>query len=216
MQPVGTAAAIDRGAAAEPFDVEPIARIDEILERFRGLIGHDFEGYRNHVQRMAHACFALAGAGRSERAGGARADEAARTGPAPLTRVEREKIVVAACFHDIGLWTAGTFDYIEPSIAAAREHLTLVGRPAWIPEVDAIIAEHHKLRAHADGGLVELFRRGDLVDFSLGAVRFGLSRGWVRAVKACYPNAGFHRGLVLRALRWVARHPLSPAPMAKW
>jgi hypothetical protein len=208
---------------AGAFDVEPIVRIDEILGPFRGLIGSDFEGYRNHVQRMTHACFALADAGalgaRHRSEGGARPgreEDAARSAAPLLSDAEREKIVIAACFHDIGLWTAGTFDYIEPSIAAAREHLTLVGRAAWIPEVETMIAEHHKLRAYRGGGLIELFRRGDLLDFSLGVFRSGLSRRLVRAVKMRYPNAGFHRGLVRRALRWGVRHPLNPAPMAKW
>jgi hypothetical protein len=197
------------------FDVEPIERIDEILGLFRGLLGSDFEGYRNHVQRMTHACFALADAGEPG-AQHRREGEGSRPEAAILTDSEREKIVIAASFHDIGLWTAGTFDYIEPSIAAAREHLTLVRRAPWIREVETMIAEHHKLRAYRGGGLIELFRRGDLVDFSLGVVRFGLSRRWIRAVKARYPNAGFHRGLVRRALRWGVRHPLNPAPMAKW
>ena len=40
------------------------------------------------------------------------------------SRVELEKIAVAAVFHDLGIWTNKTFDYIAPSVAIAREHLT--------------------------------------------------------------------------------------------
>ena len=33
------------------------------------------------------------------------------------------KIAVAAVFHDIGIWSNKTFDYLEPSVALAREYL---------------------------------------------------------------------------------------------
>jgi hypothetical protein len=34
-------------------------------------------------------------------------------------RVDLEKIAVAAVFHDLGIWTNKTFDYIAPSVALA-------------------------------------------------------------------------------------------------
>jgi HD superfamily phosphodiesterase len=39
------------------------------------------------------------------------------------SRAELEKIAVAAVFHDLGIWTNHTFDYIAPSVTLAREHL---------------------------------------------------------------------------------------------
>jgi HD superfamily phosphodiesterase len=35
-------------------------------------------------------------------------------------RGDLEKIAAAAVFHDLGIWTDRTFDYIAPSIALAR------------------------------------------------------------------------------------------------
>ena len=37
-------------------------------------------------------------------------------------RAELEKIAAAAAFHDLGIWTNGTFDRIAPSIALARDN----------------------------------------------------------------------------------------------
>jgi HD superfamily phosphodiesterase len=63
------------------------------------------------------------------------------------SRVEREKIAVAAVFHDLGIWTNQTFDYIAPSVAIAREHLAARGMADWIPEIEAMIVDHHKITA---------------------------------------------------------------------
>ena len=69
--------------------------------------------YRNHVYRVTHLCLPVAG------------DNA----------VELEKLAVAAVFHDLGIWTNHTFDYIGPSVALAREHLATRGLSDWIPEI---------------------------------------------------------------------------------
>jgi len=47
-------------------------------------------------------------------------------------RGEVEKIAAAAVFHDLGIWTDRTFDYIAPSIAIAREYLVARAREDWI------------------------------------------------------------------------------------
>ena len=75
---------------------------------------------------------------------------------------------------------------------------------------------HHRIRKCEAGSLVEVFRRGDLVDFSLGVFKCGLPSGYVRDVKRRFPNVGFHRDLVARACRWTLRHPLNPLPVVKW
>jgi HD superfamily phosphodiesterase len=58
------------------------------------------------------------------------------------SRVELEKIAVAAVFHDLGIWTNSTFDYIAPSVAIARKHLADRGMADWIPEIEAMIVDH--------------------------------------------------------------------------
>jgi len=173
-----------------------IVRIDDILSQWTGVIGADYPGYRNHVVRMATFCLALR----------------------DCSEEERHKLEIAACFHDIGLWTARTFDYLEPSVLPAREYLREHRLDAWGDEIEAMILDHHKLTPVrvAPSPLVELFRRGDLVDFSLGLVRFGLSKAFIREIVTELPNTGFHRTLVRMTVAWVPRHPLNPAPMFKW
>ena len=51
-------------------------------------------------------------------------------------RVRLEKIAVAAVFHDLGIWTNHTFDYIAPSVALAREHLSACAQADWISEIE--------------------------------------------------------------------------------
>ncbi len=173
-----------------------IEQVDKILSAWKSVIGADFDGYRNHVVRMACFCFALR----------ACSDE------------EKQKIVIAACFHDIGLWTARTFDYLSPSVPPAQQYLTEKGLEKWSQEVELMITEHHKLRPYSNDhtSLIELFRQGDLVDFSLGLVTFDLPNELIAKVKRQFPNAGFHAMLVKLSARWFVQHPLNPVPMMKW
>jgi hypothetical protein len=170
--------------------------VEEVLDAHVSELGHDLVAYRNHVYRVVNLCLAVVRDG----------------------RVELEKIAVAAVFHDLGIWTNTTFDYIAPSVALAREHLTARGMADWIPEIEAMIVDHHKVttsRAHPLW-LVEPFRRADWIDVSHGLRRFGLPRTFVAAVAATWPDAGFHRRLVeLTIDRW-GKHPLNPLPMVKW
>jgi len=81
-----------------------------------------------------------------------------------------------------------------------------------------MIEEHHKLREYENENypLVELFRKGDLVDFSLGLVKFGLPNEYIKTIKRTFPNMGFHKGLLKKVSVWFLKHPLNPAPMIKW
>ena len=47
--------------------------------------------------------------------------------PARCSEDEKERIVIAGCFHDIGIWTGPSYDYLPPSIAAARAYLDKAG-----------------------------------------------------------------------------------------
>jgi len=170
--------------------------VEEVLDDHAPELGHDLTAYRNHVYRVVNLCLAIA------------ADN----------RVELEKITVAAVFHDLGIWTNHTFDYIAPSVALAREHLAARGMADGIPEIEAMIVNHHKVtpsRANPQS-LVESFRRADWIDVTRGLRRFGLPRTFVAAVAATWPNAGFHRRLVELTIDRFVKHPLTPLPMVKW
>lgn len=175
---------------------EHIPQLEEIFADWKAMIGPDYAGYRNHVYRMIHCCFALK----------------------DCNEEEREKIIIAGAFHDIGIWVEDTLDYLPPSVPPAMAYLNKRNLENWSEEIRLMITMHHKLRTYTDEKypLVELFRKGDLVDFSLGIVKFGIPKADIDALKAKFPNAGFHKMLAKRSVRWFVKHPLNPAPMMKW
>ena len=81
-----------------------------------------------------------------------------------------------------------------------------------------MIDTHHKLRPFADARypLVEVFRKADLVDVSLGLLTCGVRRPDIMCVKARFPNAGFHRTLARLVAGWAPRHLTRPLPVLKW
>ncbi|MCF6293116.1 MAG: hypothetical protein L3J04_06965 [Robiginitomaculum sp.] len=170
--------------------------VDAVLAKSKAIIGDDFDGYRNHVYRMVNCCFWLK----------------------TCSKQDMQKIQIAAAFHDIGIWVDDTFDYLAPSVPPAVQYLQDNGLQDWTDEISLMITEHHKLRAYNDNPdmLVELFRKGDLVDFSLGMFRFGIDKALLRELKTTFPNSGFHKGLIKKSLKWFIRNPLNPAPMMKW
>ena len=173
--------------------------VEEILSPWRVRIGVDYEGYKNHVYRMLHCCFALAS----------------------CSEQDRNRLMIAACYHDIGLWSALTVDYLPPSIREATSYLKANQLSHWEEEVTLLIDLHHKI--HVINGeiaekypLLEVFRRADLADFSLGMILGGVPADFMKRLKRQFPNAGFHKMLVKEAAGWFARHPLSPTPFMKW
>jgi hypothetical protein len=166
--------------------------IDEVLSDHRTALGHDLVAYRNHVYRVVNLCVAIAGP------------------------TEVEKIAVAAVFHDLGIWTNGTFDYIGPSIGLAHDYLCARGRQEWAAEIEDMIAYHHKITPATDrDSLIEAFRRADWIDVTRGLRTFGVARPFIARGFATWPNAGFHRRLVTLTLNRLRRHPLTPLPMVR-
>ena len=169
--------------------------LDEILAAHASVVGSDLVAYRNHAYRVLNWCASLSG------------------GAAQL-----EKIAIAAAFHDLGIWTARTFDYLPPSIRIAHDYLAGSARAGWTEEIEEMIAQHHKIRSYRapHGALVDAFRRADLVDLTLGWSRQGLPRSFMREVWAAFPRAGFHGRLVQFGCKRLLTHPLRPLPMLRW
>ena len=172
------------------------AEVDEVLAAFAPALGVDRTGYRNHVYRVLNHYAAQGG------------ETAAPPRPVRL----------AAAFHDLGIWTAKSFDYLEPSVALALQHLRALGRDAEAPEMQALILQHHRVRRYRGPfeATVERFRRADWIDVSLGVLRFGLPLVHLREVRQAFPDAGFHCRLCLLAGRQFVRTPLRPLPMLRW
>jgi hypothetical protein len=170
--------------------------IEALLTKWQPVLQRDYGAYRGHVYRVFNYCRGLATAEGS--AGDA-------------------KIAVAAVFHDLGIWSEQTLDYLEPSVTLAEQYLVDTRRAMWADEVASMIRQHHALRpVQQEGGpLVEAFRRADLVDLSCGWIRSGLAADVVRRARAEFPYAGFHLRITGLVLGWAVRHPLKPFPMMK-
>lgn len=173
--------------------VDRLPTLDSILARWRVDLGGDFTAYRNHCYRVANFCLALG-------------DDGAET---------RDKLSIAVAFHDLGIWSAHTYDYLAPSRALARAWLEETSRVEWCGEIEAMIELHHKIRSapSTSGRLVERFRQADWIDVSRGVLRFGSPSRDVARVLAVFPNAGFHRLLAALTLWRMKTHPFNPLPM---
>jgi hypothetical protein len=167
-----------------------LATIDAILEAHATALGADRVPYGNHAHRVAHLCLAQR----------------------PADPSAEEKVAIAAAYHDLGIWTHRTFDYLRPSVDLATAHLAGAGRRDWVPEIAEMILQHHKITRYRanPGWLVEPFRRADWVDVSRGVLRLGTPRTLVAALYEAWPGAGFHKRLMQLELGHLRRHPLKP------
>jgi len=169
--------------------------IDGVLEAWEERLGDFGLAYRNHVYRVFNLTLALS----------------------PENAEREDLIAVAAAFHDLGIWTHGTLDYLPPSARLASEHLAGDERRSWVRPVQLMIMNHHKLlpyRGEAEP-LVESFRKADLCDLTNGFFRFGLDEGFVRELNGVFPDEGFRARITRMVLRWARSHPMHPFPMVR-
>lgn len=173
-----------------------IPLLDTMLAPYAELLGEDFTAYRNHACRVATFHCLLQ----------------------PVAEQDHVRLAAAAAYHDLGIWTAGTFDYIEPSVQLAASCLRAQDRWDLIDEVVEMISNHHKLTPCCDRvqSAAETFRRADWMDVSAGLLRFGVSRDSASAVVRDFPRKGFHKVLLKMSLKRAVTHPLSPLPMLRW
>jgi HD domain len=173
--------------------VRQISILDKVLDDHAAELGGDFTAYRNHAYRVVNICVALS-----------------PDGPEHL-----EKIAIAAAFHDLGIWTDHTFDYIPPSIRLARAHLIASSQATWISEITEMILQHHKITPYRGDALVEEFRCADWTDVSSGLIRFGIPREHVKEVLSTWPDSGFHKRLLVLGLHRLRTNPWNPLPMIR-
>lgn len=168
--------------------------LEDVLNQYKPVIGSDFERYKNHVCRVFLNCLLIDG-----------------------DIENRDKYAIAAVFHDIGIWTNHTFDYLNPSIEQAKIYLHKTGRQAWTGEISRMIYWHHKLSAYTgeNENTVENFRKADWMDVSLGLLTFGLNRHSIGETRHKFPNEGFHVFLLKESVQNFFKHPLNPLPVFK-
>lgn len=150
--------------------------------------------YRNHVYRVYLNCLMID----------------------PLNE-NRPKYAIAAVFHDIGIWTDQTFDYLAPSILQAKQYLAEIDKQEWFEEISLMIDWHHKISKYKgkNEALVENFRKADWIDVSLGLKTYGFDKSKIKQNLKSIPNLGFHWFLLKQSFRNLLKSPLNPLPMFK-
>ncbi len=169
-------------------------RIEEIIIPYKEVIGKDYHRYKNHVCRVFLHCILF-----------------------DNQKSNEEKYAIAAVFHDIGIWTAHTIDYLEPSIQELKSFLIASNKEEWTDEISEMIYWHHKINRYQNGryASVEIFRKADWIDVSLGIITFGIPSKEINWIKKSLPNSGFHWFLIKKIARNLFKHPLNPLPMFK-
>ena len=166
--------------------------IDAVLDRYAPQLGDSATDYRNHLYRALNYQLRLLNT------------------PEPPP-----EIALAWAVHDIGIWTAGTWDYLAPSAAVVDEWAAQSG-VTDVARTKTMVVDHHKLRS-VDDRYVETFRLADRVDAFRGlTLGTPLTRADVREVVAALPYGGFHTFLIRSAAAWTRHHPLRPLPMLRW
>ncbi len=171
--------------------------IEQAMLLYQLPIDKDLQAYKNHVYRMFnYAAWYI-----------------------NYDEDELRKLAIAAAFHDIGIWTHSTFDYLAPSEQTAMQYLQRFALPeAWSMEVGLMIERHHQVKQY--NGLfrknVEAFRKADLADLSKGLIRGKLPFAAVTQSVDVFPYLGFHGLLVGFAAKQFFAHPLNPFPMLRW
>jgi hypothetical protein len=165
-----------------------------ILADYSPQLGSHFEKYHNHACRVYKLSCSL------------------------LTPSDEQKycLAVASAFHDLGIWSHHTFDYLGPSEELAQIYLTKQGKEELIPTVRACINLHHKLTPVKNNPLAEAFRKADLIDLSFGLFRFGLSAQLLQTLNQAFPKSGFHRFIAFKILENSLKKPWNPLPIVKW
>ena len=167
--------------------------INSILSAHSAMIGADMDRYRNHVYRVYNFAMYF---NKGE---------------------EAELLAVAAAFHDIGIWTDKTFDYLEPSIKLAVEYADAHPELYLSPEkLTQVITFHHKTTTVKLNATAEHFRWADIADLTFGLIRFGIPKQLYKDAVRGFPIKGFHWKLVKLTLKQLTVNPLNPLPMFKW
>ncbi|TRW24246.1 phosphohydrolase [Flavobacterium zepuense] len=172
----------------------PNPLIESLFNEFQPIMGADYHRYKNHVYRVFLNCLLL-----------------------DSSDLNADKYAIAAVFHDIGIWTNDTIDYLDPSIAQAKLYLLVNGREALSGEITQMIYWHHKTGAYKGKyeQTVETFRRADWIDVTFGLLSFGVERKALAANRKLLPNLGFHAFLAKAVFKNLLKHPLNPLPMFK-
>ncbi|MCE9499635.1 MAG: hypothetical protein K8R21_03915 [Leptospira sp.] len=164
--------------------------IDSILNTHKDSLGTSYDFYRNHVYRIYNLA------------------------KSHFSAADSDILKIACAFHDIGIWTHKTFDYLEPSKDLSVEYCKNKAIDSEsAKKIAEMITGHHKITKNRSSESAEIFRQADLSDLSFGFIGLKSGKDFRKELNRQFPNKGFHLALVKLFLKQVATHPMKPLPM---
>lgn len=172
--------------------IEELALTKSILEVHQKELGKDYDAYKNHINRV-YTFF-----------------RKIYTDPYDPVLLQ-----VALAFHDIGIWTHKTLDYLAPSNDLAQAFVKKNHIKVDTVLLAEIILNHHQVSKNGHP-LVEAYKKADNIDLSLGIISFGLEHSFIRETYQLFPTKGFHWLLTKLFFSNLISHPLKPVPMFRF
>ena len=152
-----------------------LATIENHLDEFKDLIGSDFPGYRGHIYRvLTYAMHYLEN-----------------------DTKYLDEIAVGLVYHDIGLWTAKTLSYVDPSCNLARSKLSKEFSAESLQIIHDVIYWHHKVNTFhgAHESVVDAVRKAYWIDATKGILNQGMPTTHILQFESTIANNGFHQTL---------------------
>jgi hypothetical protein len=174
--------------------IEQHPLIEDIFKQHRSDLNIDYDKYRHHVYRVFNFTLLMHDADKKD----------------------LDSLAVAAAYHDMGIWTTGTLDYLEPSIALAKGYIGSNKLKVSGKMVEQIISNHHKITPYRDCEVTEAFRKADLIDLSLGIISHGISGKDISIIYGAFPGEWFHTFILSEMVKHAFRNPFNPLPVIKW
>jgi hypothetical protein len=166
--------------------------IEDLLLDWENVLGDDYVLYRNHVYRVFNYAMYLNS----------------------YQLADETNLATAAVFHDLGIWTHQTLDYLEYSVSDLKEYIEAQQLGVDFDLLSAMIRNHHKMN-HFQNKLVEIFRRSDLIDTSKGYFSYGIHKHNIQLLRENFPNAGFHALVLKKTLKQFFKRPFNLLPFLR-
>ncbi len=166
---------------------------EQIFQEHNEVIGKDLERYRGHCYRLLNYINYW-----------------------KLTEEELKLCEVAIPFHDIGIWTSKTMNYLDPSFEAAKKYVRKNNLNIDEAILENMIVSHHKISTIKNNSMAEKLRKADLIDLTFGAIRFGIPQKKMRSISEAFPNHGFQKNIYGKVFSHAIRHLGNPFPMLKF
>jgi len=168
-------------------------RIEDILRNYSNVLGNHFPLYRGHCYRLLNYIIYM-----------------------QRHQDNLELLGVAISFHDLGIWTHDTMDYLNPSFELAKTYVQDEDVDIFISDLEVMIKDHHKVTPLRKVAPAEYLRKADLTDLSFGFIPGGVPQSFIKDMVGCWPYQGFQKMIFGKVLLHAVGNPLDPFPMLKW